>query len=119
MFPIPTPTAQRQGFNPFRFVRRVVVLGFAMIQLVLVARILLDLGIVPSEGTWGITIIYWSDFFAAPVQELGSGLSGLFGGGGLDFIAGGGLNPVMIAALAGWTVLESLIMRVVTKFESV
>lgn len=119
MFPTPPVAAPSAGFNPFRFARRVVVLVFAMIQLTLVLRILLDLGIIPADGTVGLAIIHWSDLLAAPVEGIGSGLSGLIGGGGFDFIAGEGLNPVMIAALAGWTVLETLIMRVVRKFESV
>ena len=29
---------------------------------------------------------------------------------------GDGLNPTMVAALAGWTVVEALVLRVVTKF---
>jgi hypothetical protein len=32
---------------------------------------------------------------------------------------GDGLNPVMLAALLGWTVVEGLVLRVVSKFAAV
>jgi len=130
------------GFNPFRFFKRVVVLAFALIQGVLIARILLDIGIIPAENAFGTFIIVWSDTLAAPVQGLGNSFGGWFGGpsplpGGLppglpgipgmpgvpvlpEAAAGGtGLNPVMIAALAGWTVVEWLVMRFVNKLQQV
>jgi hypothetical protein len=110
------------GGGLMRLVRRLVVLGFAVIQLVLVGRILLDLGIVPSEGAVAEYLIAWSDALAAPVEGLASGLGGFMGGGGLPGVGpavGSGLNPVMLAALIGWTVVEGLIMRVVGKFASV
>jgi hypothetical protein len=98
-------------------VRRLVMLGFAAIQLILVARILLDLGILPAEGGIADFIVPLSDVLAAPVQGLGSGLGGLLGGGipGLG-PAGGGVDPTMLAALAGWTVVEGLVLMVVRKF---
>lgn len=98
-----------------RVVTRLVVLGFAVIQLVLVARILLDLGVIPVDLGVSDWIVAWSDTFAAPVAGLGGGL---FGGGGLSGV-GEGLNPVMIAALVGWTVVEGLVMRVVRKLATV
>lgn len=112
-------TARSSGFDLSRFLRRLVVLLFALIQLVLVARILLDLGVIPAEGRWGAPIITYSDILAAPVQGVGSGLSSMFGGGGLGAVAGEGLNPVMLVALAGWSVVEGLVMRVVRKFDQV
>lgn len=111
----------RRGFNPFRWLRRAVVLGFALIQGVLVGRILLDLGIIPGAGGWVEPLVTWSDAAAAPVQGVGSGLSDLFGGSGALFgmPAGEGFNPVMVVALIGWSVVEPLVMRVVRKLESV
>ena len=47
----PVHTAGSPGFDLSRLVRRMVVLGSAVIQLVLVARILLDLGVIPEDGT--------------------------------------------------------------------
>jgi hypothetical protein len=98
-----------------RLLARLVVLGFAVIQLVLVARILMDLGVIPADLGLSDGIVGWSDTFAAPVAGLGGGL---FGGGGVPGV-GEGLNPVMIAALAGWTVVEGLVMRVVRKLSTV
>jgi hypothetical protein len=46
---------------------------------------------------------------------VGSGIGGMFGGGGLGGAAGDGFNPVMMAALMGWTIVEGLVMRVVGK----
>lgn len=102
-------------------IRKLVVLAFAVIQLILVARILLDLGVIPADFGWAEQIVAWSDTLAAPVQGLAAGLGGLFGGGaaGIGPGLGGGLNPAMVAALIGWTVVEGLVMRVVTKFAAV
>ena len=102
------------GFDLSRSVRRVVVLAFAVIQLVLVARILLDLGVVPGGGRLGDLIVTYSDILAAPVQRAGSIFGGLFATG-----AGTGLNVKMLVALAGWSIVEGLIMRVVKKFDEV
>ena len=106
----------QQASGPMRWVRRAVLLVFAFIQLFLVARILLDLGVIPD--TWAISdsIVSISDALAAPVEGLSDGLGGFLGGGG---IAGDGFNPVMMAALLGWTVVEGLVMRVVGKFAAV
>lgn len=108
--------------GPMTFVRKVVVLAFAVIQLILVTRILLEIGVVPAD--WGVSpsVVTWSDALAAPVSGIGSGLGDLFGGEGIPGIGpalGDGLNPLMIAALAGWTVVEGLVLRVVRKFASV
>ena len=102
-------------------VRKFVVLVFAVIQLILVARILLDLGVVPADFGWAGGIVSWSDLLAAPVAGLGGGIADIFGGGlpGMDPGLGEGLNPAMLAALAGWTIVEGLVLRVVTKFASV
>jgi hypothetical protein len=67
----------------------------------------------------GTGLAIWSDLMAAPVQGLGSGLGSMFGGSGFDSIAGDGLNPVMLVALAGWSVVEVLVMGVVREFDQV
>jgi len=102
------------GFDLSRTVRRVVVLAFAVIQLVLVARILLDLGVLPRGGRLGDLIITYSEVLAAPVERVGSIFGGFFGTG-----LGSGLNVKMLVALAGWSVVEGLVMRVVKKFDEV
>jgi len=112
----------RSGGGPLRLLRRLVVLAFAVIQATLVGRILLDLGVIPAEGLAADYLVPLSDALAAPVARLGDGLGGMFGGGGLPGLgpmAGEGLNAVMIGALVGWTIVEALVLRVVTKFASV
>jgi len=114
--------ARSGGGGPMRLIRRLVLLAFAVLQLILVARILLDLGVIPVDGTIADYVVPLSDALAAPVAGLGDGLGGLFGGGavpGIGPIAGDGVNPVMLAALAGWTIVEGLVLRVVTKFAAV
>lgn len=108
-----------RGFDLSRLLRRTVLLIFALIQVVLVARILLDLGIIPEDGGFGEFVINMSDVLAAPVQGLSSGLDSLFGGGGFNAIAGDGFDPAILAALAGWSLVEGLVMRVVRKFDEI
>lgn len=97
-------------------VRKLVVLGFAVIQLVLVARILLDIGVIPPDIGLTDLVVQWSDVLAAPVQGIGGMFGG--GGGGLGGL-GEGLNPAMVGALVGWSLVEGLILMVVRKFEAV
>lgn len=111
--------AGSSSFDPSRALRRLVVLAFAVVQLVLVARILLDLGVMPPESTWAHLVVIWSDILAAPVQGVGSGFGSWFAGGEIGAMAGEGFNPVMVVALAGWSVVEGLVMRVVRKFDEV
>lgn len=99
-----------------RWIRRLVLLAFAAVQLFLVARILLDLGVIPEEGFLADLIVPVSDALAAPVEGLSDSFGGVFGGGGL---AGDGFDPVMMTALFGWTLVEGLVMRVVGKFAQI
>jgi hypothetical protein len=108
-----------RGRSPGGLLRRLVALAFAVVQLVLVARILLDLGVIPED--WGASgsIVSWSDAFAAPVAGIADGLFGTSWGAGYGPALGEGFNPVMLAALAGWTVVEGLVMGVVGRLASV
>jgi hypothetical protein len=112
-----TPRAT-SGFDLSRTIRRIVLLAFALIQLVLVARILQDLGVIPADSAVGDPIVRASDALAAPVQGVAGalpfGLGGMMGGMG-----GAGFNLQMVLALAGWTVVEGLVMRVVKKFDQI
>jgi len=96
-----------------------VLLTFALIHLVVVVRILLDLGVVPEDGGVGELIVSWSNVLAAPVQGVSSGLDSLFGGEGFTANAGDGFDPAIVAALAGWSVVQGLVMRVVRKFDEI
>ncbi|MDH3189053.1 MAG: hypothetical protein OEM39_00180 [Acidimicrobiia bacterium] len=119
MFGTGSSTHTSSGFNLFRVLRRLTVFLFALIQAILVARILVDLGIIPIDNGFSDFIVTWSNILAAPVQGIGSGVGALFGGGGIDMIAGEGIDPVIVIALIGWSVIEPWVMRVVRKFEEV
>ncbi|NND03842.1 MAG: hypothetical protein HKN91_13755 [Acidimicrobiia bacterium] len=108
-----------RGFDLSRTFRRAVLLGFALIHTILVARILLDLGIIPHDNSFGELIGAWSEVLAAPVQGIGSGLDSLLGGGGFTAVVGDGFDPAIIAAIAGWTVVQALVMRAVRKFDEI
>ena len=108
-----------RDFDLSRFVRRAVLLVFTIIQAILVARIVVDLGVIGAETGFGEFVISWSNVLAAPVQGVSSGLDSLFGGGGFTAIAGDGFDPAIVAALAGWSVVEGLVMRVVRKFDQI
>lgn len=107
------------NFDLSRAIRRLVLLTFALIHTVLVARILLDLGVIPEDNRFGELISAWSEVLAAPVQGVGSGLDSLFGGGGFTAIAGDGFDPAIVAALIGWTVVQRLVMQLVKKFDEI
>jgi len=107
------------NFDLSRFIRRAVLLIFSLIHLVLVSRILLDLGVIPDDSGVGEIIVTLSNVLAAPVQGVGSGLDSLFGGDGFTAIAGDGFDPAIVAALAGWSVVQGLVMRVVRKFDEI
>jgi hypothetical protein len=47
-------------------------MAFAVIQLFLVARILLDLGVIPDGNSAGNLIVSASDTLAAPVEDVSS-----------------------------------------------
>ncbi len=106
-------------FDLSRTIRRAVLLVFALIHTVLIARILLDLGVIPEGNGFADSIAAWSNVLAAPVQGVSSGLDSLLGGGGFTAIAGDGFDPAILAALAGWTVVQKLVMRVVRKFDEI
>jgi len=114
----PDAAESGSGFDLSRTIRRIVLLGFALVQLVLVARILQDLGVIPADSFVGDPIIRASDALAVPVQGIGDALPG-FIGGALTGVVGGGFNVAMVVALAGWTVVEALVMRVVKKFDAI
>lgn len=109
-------TDSDSGFDLSRTIRRIVVLGFALIQLVLVCRILLDFGVIPRGSFVGDPIVLGSDALAAPVRGIGGGFGSFLGGVGAGF---GGINMAMVVALAGWTFVETLVMRVVRKFDEI
>jgi hypothetical protein len=105
-----------RGFSPLRLIGRLVVLAFAVIQLILVARILLDLGVIPADLPGVDLIGPWSEVLIAPVAGLASGVFG--GGFGGALVPGGGFDPAVMGALVGWTIVEGLVLGVVRRFVS-
>lgn len=107
------------GFDLSRTIRRIVLLGFALIQAVLVARILLDLGVIPLDSFAAGPIARWSTALAAPVRGVGGALPFNLGNVLMGGVPGQGFNVAMVGALGGWTVVEGLVMRVVKKFDRI
>ena len=65
--------------GPMAWLRRLIVLGFAVVQLILVARILIDLGVLPGEGGLADLVISLSQAVAAPVQRVAQSFGSGFG----------------------------------------
>lgn len=86
---------------------RLIVAAFGVIQAVLGARILLDLGVLPSDMPLVDLIVPASDALAAPVTAIAE----RFGAEPPDF--GMGLNPVIVTALIGWSLIEAVMLMVV------
>ncbi|MEO8510689.1 MAG: hypothetical protein ABI534_05550 [Chloroflexota bacterium] len=91
--------------------RRAVVLGFGVVQLILVARVLIDLGVLPDTGAIADFIVPLSDAVAAPVAGIAASI-----GGGFGSPIGGGVDPAIVAGLIGWTLVEGLVMSVLSRF---
>ena len=86
---------------------RLIVVAFGVIQVVLGARILLDLGVLPTDMPLVDLIVPASDALAAPVTAIAE----RFGAEPPDF--GMGLNPVIVTALIGWSLIEVVVLMVV------
>ena len=119
LFGSPEAAQPASGFDLSRTIRKVVLLAFALIQLVLVARILLDLGVIPADTGVAGPIVRGSDALAKPVQGIGNALPFGMGTWMMGGVAGAGFNMSMVLALAGWTVVEKLVMIVVKKFDQI
>lgn len=87
--------------------RRLVLIAFGAIQLVLVARIAMDLGMVPSGGDVGSFVMSASSTLAAPMQVLADAV-------GIG-TTGGGVDPVIITALIGWSVVEGIALMILAR----
>jgi hypothetical protein len=86
-------------------VRRLIVLVFGAIQLVLTARIAIDFGFLPAEGGIADLVVPLSETLAAPIQAVADAV-------GLDFTAipGAGIDPAIMGALIGWSIVEGLVL---------
>jgi hypothetical protein len=86
---------------------RLIVAAFGVIQAVLGARVLLDLGVLPTDMPLVDLIVPVSDALAAPVTVIAE----RFGFEPPDF--GMGMNPVIVTALIGWSIIEAVVLMVV------
>jgi hypothetical protein len=87
-------------------IRQLVVIGFGVIQAVLVARILLDLGVLPPDMPLVDLVVPLSDALATPVTAIAE----RFGAALPDF--GTGLNAAIVTALIGWSLVEAVVLMV-------
>lgn len=92
--------------TPMGGVRQLVIAAFGVVQAILTARILLDLGVLPLDMPLVDLIRPASDALASPVIALAERLA-------VEPPAfGGGLNPAMVTALIGWSLVEIVVLMV-------
>jgi hypothetical protein len=88
-------------------VRRLIVLVFAAIQLVLVARLAIDLGMLSAEGDIAELVIRLSEALAAPIQVVAEAI-----GVNFDNVPGSGMDPAILTALIGWSIVEAIALMI-------
>ena len=77
---------------------RLIVLAFGAIQLVLAARIAIDLGMLTSNGAIADLVIPISEALATPMQAVADAI-----GLNLHGVRGAGIDPAILTALVGWS----------------
>lgn len=87
--------------------RQLIVAAFGLVQAILTLRILLDLGVLPVDIPFSDLIEPASDALAAPVTAVAE----RFGASAPDF--GMGLNPAILTALIGWSIVEMIVLMLV------
>jgi hypothetical protein len=88
-------------------IRQLIVVAFAVIQAILGLRILLDLGVLPTTMPFADVIELASNALAAPVVALAD----RFGAESPGF--GAGLDPTIVTALIGYSLIEIVVVMVV------
>ena len=88
-------------------IRQLVLAAFGVVQAVLGARILLDLGVLPTDIPFVDLIVPFSDALAAPITAIAE----RFGASPPGF--GAGLNPAIVTALLGWSMIEMVLLMVI------
>lgn len=88
-------------------VRRLIVLAFAAIQLVLVARLAIDFGMLSAEGDFADLVIRLSEALAAPIQVVAEAI-----GVNFDAVPGSGMDPAILTALIGWSIVEAIALMI-------
>ncbi|MFL5680412.1 MAG: hypothetical protein ACJ77B_07415 [Chloroflexota bacterium] len=95
----------------FGFVKRLVILAFGVVQLILLARIALDLHVVTLTGAPADAIVSASNAVAAPVRGIVKAFASSTG-----LAAGSGLDPLIVGALAAWSVVEGVVLTIGARF---
>ena len=88
-------------------IRQLIVVAFAIIQAILGLRILLDLGVLPTTMPCADIIEPAPDALAAPVVSLAERFGAEAPG------SGAGLDPTIVTALIGWSLIEVVVLMVV------
>jgi len=86
---------------------QLIVVAFAVVQAILGLRILLDLGVLPTTMPFADVIEPASNALAAPIVALAE----RFGAESPGF--GAGLDPTIVTALIGWSLIEVVVLMVV------
>lgn len=87
--------------------RRLIVLAFAAIQLVLVARLAIDFGMLSAEGDFAVLVIRLSEALAAPIEVVAEAI-----GVNFDAVPGSGMDPAILTALIGWSIVEAILLMI-------
>jgi disulfide bond formation protein DsbB len=87
--------------------RRLIVIAFGVIQLILTARLAIDFGMLPSDGDLPGMVISLSEALASPIQLLADAIGIDFGG-----IPGAGMDPTILTALIGWSIIEAIVLMI-------
>jgi hypothetical protein len=90
--------------------RRLIVLTFGVLQLFLLARLAIDLRVVSAGGEVARVIVRLSEALAAPVQVVADAI-----GVNFDAAPGAGMDPAIITALIGWSVVEAILLMVFSR----
>jgi hypothetical protein len=88
-------------------VRRLIVIAFAAIQLVLLARLAIDFGMLSAEGELADLVIRLSETLAAPIQVVAEAI-----GVNFDAVPGSGMDLAILTALIGWSIVEAIALMV-------
>jgi hypothetical protein len=88
--------------------RRLIVIAFGLIQLVLTARLAMDLGMFSAEGDLADLIVRLSEALASPIQVAAHAIGVSFEG-----FPGSGMDPAILTALIGWSIVEAIVLMIV------
>jgi hypothetical protein len=86
-------------------VQHVIVIAFGLVQLVLVGRIAIDLGVFSAQGSVGSFVISASEALATPIQAFADAT-----GMQLSGIPGAGIDAAILASLLVYSLVEGILL---------